>query len=99
MLKDNSPVYSDALVELIGCYSPDPDSTICSAEIRRKVESRLRNQAAHTIVAISADTVKKETGFTPEEIFRKLVEMFGYCGFSFADNCYDKMNDAIIGSI
>lgn len=98
-LKDNSPVYSDALVELISCYSNEPDATICSAEIRRKVESRLRNKAAHTIVAISADTVKKETGFTPEEIFRKLVEMFNYCGFTFAENCYDKMNDAIIESI
>ena len=99
MLQDHSDVRTDALVELIGCYSPDPDATICSAEIRKKVEAKLRNKAAHTIVAISADTVKKETGFTPEEIFRKLVEMFGYCGFSFADNCYDKMNDAIIGSI
>ena len=98
-LKDNSPVYSDALVELIGCYSKEPDATICSAEIRRKVESRLRNQAAHTIVAISADTVKKETGFTPDEIFKKLVQMFNYCGFTFAENCYDKMNDAIIESI
>lgn len=99
MLQNHSDVKTAALAELIGCYSPDPDAKICSDEIRKKVESGLRNQAAHTIVAISADTVKKETGFTPEEIFRKLVEMFGYCGFSFADNCYDKMNDAIIGSI
>lgn len=98
-LNDRGIVYSDALVQLIDRFSPDREAAACASVIRRKVESRLRNQAAHTIVAISSDVVKKETGFTPEEIYGKLVEMFRYCGFSFAENCYDKMNDAIVDSV
>lgn len=92
-------INSDSLNKLIQKFSSDGNADNCAKALREDIEQGVRNRAAHTIVAVTADEIKKETGFSPEEIFGKLIEMFRYCGFDFDEKCYDKMNDAIIESV
>lgn len=96
-LTDGKDVSSQSLVYLIEEYSPDSNVISCAAMLRN-VEENLRNKAAHAIIAISEKTVYDKTGYKPDEIFQKMVKMFGYCGYSLALNSYDQMNNVIVES-
>ncbi len=65
----------------------------------RNVERNLRNIAAHQIVSITEDTIKKQTGFTGKQIMDKIKTAFSYAGINVKTewwNSYDDMNKAII---
>ena len=97
--KDNSPVYSDALSEIIEKNPPDPGAGAIAYSLRNDVEKEFRNKAAHTIISITDEKVRSYTGMTSDEIFRKLVKMFEFCGYRLNERSYDKMNEILLSEI
>ncbi len=97
-LKDNSPVSSDSLIEII--YEKSTDTDIKDAVTNlRNVEKKIRNSAAHTVVGITDEYIKKICKFTSKDIFNMVKKVFVSCGFVYDERSYDKMNDIIIGDI
>ena len=97
--KADSVVYSDALSELIVRSAPDNDAKRIVDDLRNKVEKSLRNKAAHTIISITEQKIKADTGLSAEEIFRLLADMLALSGYRLNENSYDKMNEALISEI
>lgn len=65
-----------------------------------KFEIKMRNKAAHTMISITSDSVKKETGQTPEETYADLKKVFNLIHISTKDwDSYDKMNRFIINHL
>lgn len=65
-----------------------------------KFEIKMRNKAAHTMISITSDSVKKETGQTPEETYIDLKKVFDLIHISTKDwDSYDKMNQFIINNL
>lgn len=65
-----------------------------------KFEIKMRNKAAHTMISITSDSVKKETGHTPEETYADLKRVFNLIHISTKDwDSYDKMNRFIINHL
>lgn len=65
-----------------------------------KFEIKMRNKAAHTMISITSDSVKKETGQTPEETYAELKKVFNLIHISTKDwDSYDKMNRFIINHL
>lgn len=66
----------------------------------RKAEQKVRNLAAHEIIGISAEEIKKRTGgFTPEKIMDMLFKLAVYSGINIKEtdkNAYDIMNSDLI---
>ncbi len=68
----------------------------------RNVEEKVRNLAAHAMVSISDDEVRKRSGFTSIEIMSKIRKMCRYAGLNVKTdqwNDYDRMNNVIIEKI
>lgn len=68
-------------------------------ELRDNVEQGIRNIAAHTIVAVTDDEIKRKTGLHAEEIIEKFRQIFQNSGFKVTDeiwNSYDRLNEKII---
>ena len=64
----------------------------------RSVESNLRNIAAHQIISITEDVIRKQTGFTGGQIMDRIKKAFSYAGISVRAeywNSYNDMNDVI----
>lgn len=94
-LKDESPVSSDSLITII--YEIAPDISVRDAVTNlRKAETGIRNSAAHAVVCITDEYIKKVCGYTSKEIFDMLKKVFNSCGYAFDEKSYDKMNDVII---
>ena len=93
--KSDSVVYSDALSELIVNIAPDLKAKQIVDDLRNKVEKSLRNKAAHTIISITEQKIKADTGLTAEEIFRLLADMLALSGYRLNEDSYDKMNEAL----
>ena len=94
-------VNSAHLNELIQVSSAPPDVKILVQELRT-VESSLRNMAAHRIISVTQDTIKKDTGFTGTQIMDRIRKAFSYAGFKIKDehwNSYDDMNEIIIAEM
>lgn len=65
-----------------------------------KFEIKMRNKAAHTMISITSDSVKKETGQTPEETYADLKKVFNLIHISTKNwDSYDKMNRFIINHL
>lgn len=65
-----------------------------------KFEIKMRNKAAHTMISITSDSVKKETGQTPEGTYADLKKVFNLIHISTKDwDSYDKMNRFIINHL
>ena len=65
----------------------------------RLVEKEVRNLAAHEIIGITEEWIKKKTKFTPEEIMEYMVEFGGYAGVSLSKQnrqSYHVMNEQLI---
>lgn len=66
----------------------------------RTAEQKVRNLAAHEIIGISADEIKKRTnGFTPEKIMDMLFQLAGYSGINIQEKekkIYDRMNEDLM---
>ena len=68
----------------------------------RKVESRVRNLAAHEMVSLNESEIKKRTGISTVDIMKDIKELFKYSGIEIQDNdwkSYDHMNKTIISQI
>lgn len=65
----------------------------------RLVEREVRNLAAHEIMGITEEWIKKRTGFTPEQIMEYIVELGVYVDVKLSKanrQIYDTMNDQLI---
>lgn len=65
----------------------------------RAVEEGIRNLAAHEIVGLSEEGIKKRVGYTPEEIMKLCFKMLSYTGVVLTEedkNIYDYMNEDLI---
>lgn len=71
--------------------------------ILRGIESSIRNQAAHEIVAISEEDFIKQTGFISEKIVNVLKELFEFVYNNHQKNInwdsYDNMNQFLIKNL
>ena len=98
---------SSILVNIIRKFSDDKNiAELC--EKLRFVEERVRNDTAHEIVYVSAETIQRKTvskkkypsGISPKEIVFIIIKIFELSGTGiksdFLDS-YDKMNDIIKG--
>ena len=94
-LKDNSPLSSDSLIEIIYQKSHDSDVKLAVQNIRN-VERDVRNSAAHTIVCITDKDIKSISSYSSKDIFDMLKRIFSSSGYSFDEKSYDKMNDIIL---
>lgn len=99
--KCGGPVYSDHLKSLIKAYS-DNSLLIQLVEDLRSVEGSIRNLAAHEIVSIDDAKIKNLTGFTGQQVLKKIKLIFSYTGLNVKEeywDSYDIMNQKIIEMI
>ena len=94
-----SPVYSDHLVHLAREYVKN-EQIVSLIEDLRRVEESVRNTAAHEIVSLSEDKIRKLTGgFDTEKIFQMIKNAFKYTGIGVSPNdwhSYEVMNERIV---
>lgn len=72
------------------------------AEKLREIEKKGRNKAAHQIVSIDDKFLKRETGFTSEEILNKITDFAEEIKLGVKKehwNSYEIMNEKIINSL
>ncbi len=89
-------VYSSHLAELI-CENNNPNFPKIADDTKkiRKIEENCRNVAAHQIVSVTEEWVKKNCGYTPDEILARLKKYCKYTSLIFSGkDCksYDDMN-------
>lgn len=68
----------------------------------REIEEKVRNVAAHNIVAVTENWIKSECGYTPDEIMKKLRTLAGKAEIKMDEDDWDsyrKMNDKIIRTL
>lgn len=95
---DYKNVYSVHLVSIINELSTDADLKKLVQDLRM-VEENIRNLAAHEIISVTDDTIKKKTGFTSKAIMDKIKQCFQHSGITIKKeywNSYDDMNTIII---
>lgn len=93
-----SPVYSDHLMRLAKVYVKN-EKVVALIESLRGVEEAVRNTAAHEIVSLSEDKIKKLTGYDTEGIMQMIKEAFKYTGIGVSPihwQSYEEMNERII---
>ena len=91
-------IYSVHLKNIITYYSKDPVLTEITENLR-SVEEKVRNLAAHTITAITKETIVEKTGFQPNKIMADIKKLFAYTGIKVKAEyweSYDALNDLII---
>ncbi|MBO6304138.1 MAG: hypothetical protein J6M62_03535 [Selenomonadaceae bacterium] len=94
-------IYSSHLTVIISEYSSDAKLKNIVKKIR-EVEKNVRNLAAHQIVSLSDDIIKRKVGINSEEIMQLLKDAFKYTGLNITQkhwDSYDKMNEAIIAAM
>lgn len=94
-------VTSYQLNELVQAYVKNPDIKKLVEDLRA-VESNVRNIAAHQIVSITDKQIKSKTGFTGEQIMKKIRTAFSCAGFNVKAGYwedYDRMNEIILAEI
>ncbi len=96
---------SSAHLEVLIVSKDSPFASDFSSDVKqvveslRSVEGKLRNIAAHQIISITEETIKKNTGFTGNEIMSDIKQAFIFAGFLIKKeywNSYDYMNKVII---
>jgi len=93
-----SPVYSDHLMRLAKVYVKN-EKIVALIESLRGVEEAVRNTAAHEIVSLSEEKIKKLTGYDTEGIMKLIKEAFKYTGIGVSSefwHSYEEMNERII---
>ncbi len=96
-----SDIYNSQLSELISYFCKDPDVVDVSAALR-SVEQGIRNRAAHEVISITDEGVKKITGYTSKQIMSYVRRGLDYAGFRFKGaswESYDEMNRVITAEI
>lgn len=95
------PVYSVHLTIIIDTLSSEY-SIKEKTSMLRKIEENVRNIAAHDIVSVTEEWVKKQTNKTPEEIMsliQNLCMMIGIGTKKEQWDSYDAMNQEIINKM
>ncbi|MCM1578373.1 MAG: hypothetical protein NC078_06205 [Ruminococcus sp.] len=95
-------ISSDAICGLIDKMSDDPMAKGTASKLREKIEENIRNKAAHQIVSITEEKIKRETGHSSSEIIKMLLDMLSFCGMNISKKftaAYDGMNVLIIESL
>lgn len=98
-LNADSFVNSDSLSVIIYELSSETAAKEKADILRNRVENKLRNKAAHTIISITDDKVKSYTGMYSREIFKHLAKMFELSGYQLNEKSYDRMNSILISEI
>lgn len=94
-------VYAEHLKEIAEVMIEDAKVVPLMQDLR-KVEEKVRNLAAHTMVSITDKEVEAKSGFTSSQIMKKIKELCIYAGLNIKAeqwNDYDRMNDVIIEKI
>ena len=95
------PVYATHLKEIAEGKQAGENITILMQDLR-KVEEKLRNSAAHTMVSITEKSMVVESGFTADQIMKKIKACFAHAGINIKNDQwkdYDRMNASIIDLI
>ena len=98
-------VSSDNLLEIIVSKDTSNEKTLSDISQKlRSIESSVRNLAAHQIVSITDDSIKKvtQTAISAEGIMKLIKKLFTYTSFNIKEdmwNSYNAMNDEIIKRI
>jgi CRISPR-associated protein, csm6 family len=98
-------VSSDNLLEIIVSKDTSNEKTLSDISQKlRSIESSVRNLAAHQIVSITDDSIKKVTqmAISAEGIMKLIKKLFAYTSFNIKEdmwNSYDAMNYEIIKRI
>ncbi len=95
------PVYAAHLKEIAEGLKADSKIISLMRDLR-KVEETLRNSAAHTMVSVTEESIANESGFTAEQIMKKLKACFIHAGINVKTDQwrdYDRMNEIIIEQI
>ncbi|EGG91039.1 hypothetical protein HMPREF0491_02389 [Lachnospiraceae oral taxon 107 str. F0167] len=85
-------IYSEALLYLIKNLIDDEVLFDIASNIRT-VEEKVRNLAAHDIVALDSNDIKNRTGFTPVQIMDKIKKLFNYTNFGIKPEYWDSYDD------
>ena len=101
--KNRSPydINNSHLSNLIEYFCDDPDIVGVAASLR-SVEYGVRNLAAHEVVSITDEGVKKMTGYSSKQIMSYVRRGLDYAGFRFKGaswDSYDEMNRVIVEAI
>ena len=90
-------IYSEALMYLIKNLIEDTLLVETVSKVR-KVEEDIRNLAAHDIVSLDSDYIRKKTKSTPIEIMDMIKILFSRTNFSIKKedwNSYENMNEEL----
>lgn len=94
-------VYSSALSPIILEYAKNNKVKELISNLT-KVEKEVRNPAAHEIVSLSDNKIRKIVGFSSEDIMKLIKDAFKYTGLGVSQkhwDSYEVMNEAIIKAI
>ncbi len=89
------PVYSSQLIDVIRELANTNIDLVNTVSALRDIEANVRNIAAHQIVSITEDKVKKLTGYATADVVKLLHKACIYAGFKIKEeywNAYDEMN-------
>lgn len=101
---DGAYVKNVELYKIIDLYCSNPHTRKVT-EVLRGVEENIRNMAAHEIMCINEERIKKTTGYSGEQIMDYIRQGLLCAGFHFAEKwdvyqgSYDEMNRVIIAAI
>lgn len=96
-------VQSIHLVRLIENLIQNSEITRCVGALRH-VEENVRNVAAHNMVSVTDEWIKRRTGYTSVEIIELIKKAFGYTTYNINPgsdlwDSYDRMNENVIQAI
>lgn len=92
-------INSDSMLEIIRELSAD-DRLIKNCSDLRGAEKKTRNLAAHEIITVNDEWIKKCTGFSASELIKELRVLLDYTDIHVGREfffSYDRMNECIIG--
>ena len=86
-------------MEIIKSFCANKQEIIDNVEKLREIEEKIRNIAAHEIVSITDDIIRKKTGCNSDDIMERIKKCFAYTGINIKKeywNSYRDMNEKII---
>ena len=95
-------VKSDHFVKLIHYYGAEDQSLVSLVDTIRDIEGNVRNKAAHEMVMVTDDNIKRYTGYHAAEIMEMLKRLFKYSSVKVEPedwDSYDRMNAKIIEKV
>ncbi len=99
--KDKTWVKTWQLIKLIEKFVKNIEIVDCAKKLRN-IESTVRNMAAHNMIDVSDNWIKRKTRYTSSEILDLMKEAFKYTSYNIKKEdwkSYDKMNKDIIREI